>query len=59
MTEEELPANTQLEANARLEVKQKSILFRPESRPLLYFIYFLLVLLLFSTIFSVIKVVAE
>lgn len=59
MTEEELPANTQLEASARLDKKQKALLFRPESRPLLYFLYFLLVLLLFSTIFSVIKVVAE
>ncbi|MBT2581998.1 hypothetical protein [Planococcus sp. ISL-109] len=59
MTDEELPANAQLEGNAKLEEKEKSVMLRPESRPLLYFGYFVVVLLVFSTVFSVIKVVAE
>ena len=59
MRDEELPVNVELQEDVKQERKQKGLFHRPESRPLLYFVYFVLVLLVFSTIFSVIKVVAE
>lgn len=58
MTDEELAASAELEENSK-EAEGDKVMFQPDSKPLLYFGYFVLVLLLFSTIFSLIKVVAE